>query len=405
MVTGGERPAEGARDGLREWFADLHIHIGRTAAGRPVKMAASSAMTVRAVLEEATRRKGLDLIGIVDAACTGVLEEIDDLVAQRRLRPHPDGGLVYGENTLVLTGAEVEVGGPHGGAAHFGVWLPGLDELRAFSEWLATRVTNPGLSSQRIRGNAVELQEVCRRLGGLFIIHHAFTPHKGLYGCCAARMAEMVDPGGVDAVELGLSADTEMADRISELGPFSFVSNSDAHSVDRIAREYNRLRLREPSFRELSLALKARNGRAVTGNFGLDPSLGKYHRTACPRCGTVAAGAPPVTACPVCGNDRVVMGVLDRLAQVADLPRPHHPPGRPPYVHQVPLEFIPGLGPKRRAALLRAFGSEMGVLHRAPREALTEVVGEALADLVVRAREGRLAVRTGGGGRYGRVVQ
>ncbi|MBX6395921.1 MAG: TIGR00375 family protein, partial [Alicyclobacillaceae bacterium] len=169
---------------MREWFADLHIHIGQNAKGRPVKMAASPRLTLSSVLEEATRRKGLDVIGIVDAACPDVLEEIEEHVSTGRLRPHPDGGFLYEGKTLVLTGAEVEVAGPYGGAAHFGVWMPDLDQLRSFSEWLAGRVNNPNLSSQRMRGDAVDLQEICRRLGGLFIVHHAFTPHKGLYGAC-----------------------------------------------------------------------------------------------------------------------------------------------------------------------------------------------------------------------------
>ncbi|MBX6395603.1 MAG: TIGR00375 family protein, partial [Alicyclobacillaceae bacterium] len=251
----------------------------------------------------------------------------------------------------------------------------------------------------------VDLQEICRRLGGLFIVHHAFTPHKGLYGACVDRMAEMVDPGGVDAVELGLSADTGMADRIKELHSFSFLSNSDAHSTGRIAREYNRIRCRETSFREVALALRAREGRAVTGNFGLDPSLGKYHRTACLECGALAETPPPVEICPACGSRRVVLGVLDRLVQVADLAEPLHPAGRPPYVRQVPLEFIPGLGPKKRQALLRAFGTEMDVLHRVSREQLAGVVGDKLADLIVRAREGRLRMQTGGGGRYGHILE
>lgn len=389
---------------MRELFADLHIHVGRSAAGRPVKMAASPKLTVRAILEEAAQRKGLDVIGIVDAACPDVLEEIAGYAASGLLRPHPDGGLLYTGSTLLVLGAEVEVEGPRGGAAHFGVWMPDLDALRVFSEWLARRVTNPGLSSQRMRGEAVELQEVCRRLGGLFIVHHAFTPHRGLYGACVGRMADMVDPEGVDAVELGLSADTDMADRISELRDFSFVSNSDAHSTGRIAREYNRLRCREASFRELALALRRREGRAVTGNYGLDPLLGKYHRTACLKCGAVAGDPPPVERCPACGAGDVVFGVLDRLEQVADLPEPVHPTFRPPYIHHIPLEFIPGLGPKRRAALLNAFGTEMNILHRVPVDELVRVVGERLAGVLQEARAGRLRVRTGGGGRYGRVV-
>ena len=50
------------------------------------------------------------------------------------------------------------------------------------------------------------------------------------------------------------------------------------------------------------------------------------------------------------------------------------PEERPPYVHQVPLEFIPGLGPKVLDKLVNHFGSEMAILHEVPDEALKEVV-------------------------------
>ena len=77
---------------------------------------------------------------------------------------------------------------------------------------------------------------------------------------------------------------------------------------------------------------------------------------------------------------------------------------RPPYVHQVPLSFVPGLGRKGLERLLAAFGTEMAVLHAASEEALAEVVGPKLARLVALAREGRLAIESGAGGIYGRVT-
>ena len=58
------------------------------------------------------------------------------------------------------------------------------------------------------------------------------------------------------AVELGLSSDTFLADEISELENKTFVTNSDAHSLPKIAREYNKMLLEDISFKEIKKALK-----------------------------------------------------------------------------------------------------------------------------------------------------
>jgi uncharacterized protein (TIGR00375 family) len=385
---------------VNRYFCDFHIHIGR-AMGRPVKMAAAPSLTLDAVLDHARRRKGLHLITVIDAVCTPVLAELEACVRDGRLQPVPGGGLATEQGLVILLGAEVEVAGPTGGAAHFGAWFGDLAAARDFHDWLATVQTNPGLSSQRASVDAVRLEREVLDRGGLFVIHHAFTPHKGMYGNCVAHMADMVDPAGVAALELGLSADTDMADCLSELEDVTFLSNSDAHSVQRIAREYNALHMAQACFAEVRRALERRDGRGVAANYGLTPALGKYHRTACAACGRPWPDGQGV--CP-CGGRRRTVGVFDRLLEVRDRETPVHPVHRPPYVHQIPLEFVPGLGPKSRERLFSAFGTEMAILHEAPVEALAEVVGEVLARRIDDARSGRLPVRTGGGGVYGKVL-
>jgi uncharacterized protein (TIGR00375 family) len=205
------------------------------------------------------------------------------------------------------------------------------------------------------------------------------------------------------AVELGLSADTDMADMIDELAAFTLLSNSDAHSRRSIAREYNVIEMESPDFRELSLALRRLEWRRVVQNVGLDPRLGKYHRSFCLSCGRAASGAAAVEVCPCCGSGRVVRGVWDRARQIASRDKPLHPPHRPPYVRQVPLAFIPGIGPAMLDRLIRRFGSEMNVVHRASERELASVAGERVARAIVAAREGMLSVTTGAGGFYGSV--
>ena len=71
---------------MREYYADLHVHIGRTGAGAPVKVTASRSLTLPAVLQAAAGEKGLDLIGIVDMAVPGVLEDVRRLLDEGTLQ-------------------------------------------------------------------------------------------------------------------------------------------------------------------------------------------------------------------------------------------------------------------------------------------------------------------------------
>ena len=385
---------------MKQVFADFHVHVGRSL-GKPVKMAAAPSLTLENLLDHARSQKGLDLVTVIDGVCSGVRSEIRQLLADSRLIPVDGGGFEYENGLRVLLGAEVEVAGPNGGAAHFGAWFGTYETAEDFGEWLGSVQKNVSLSSQRIRSDAFSLQKAVKSREGLFVVHHAFTPHKGLYGNCITHMQDMVDPQFVDALELGLSADTDMADGVSELAPFTFLSNSDAHSLPKIAREYNALKLESVNFSEVRQALLRQSERKVVANYGLLPALGKYHRTYCLGCGSHWAANVP--ACSLCGSTKKVMGVHERLQEVQDIPSAVHPSHRPPYIHQVPLEFIPGLGPKLRARLIDAFGNEMTVLHRTSVVELAQVVGETLAVRVEEARSGRVRVSSGGGGIYGKL--
>ncbi|MNE49922.1 hypothetical protein D3C80_1444750 [compost metagenome] len=197
-----------------------------------------------------------------------------------------------------------------------------------------------------------------------------------------------------------------MAAWISELDRYTFLTNSDAHSLKKIGREYNKLALAAPTYREFEKALAGAEGREVEGNFGLNPRLGKYHRTYCASCNYIIDEASAaVERCPYCGKTKLVRGVLDRILTIADRSAPEIPENRPPYHFQVPLEFIPGLGPAKLELLLHHFGTEMNILHQAPHDELTSVVGDELASKICDAREGKLRLETGGGGIYGKVAK
>ena len=386
---------------LKEYFADLHIHIGWTENKEPVKISASKNLTFANILKESYYRKGLDMIGIIDSHSPGVQKEILHYIETGEIKELSEGGLLFHDLTILL-GTEIEIKEEGRGEAHYLAFFPFLKDMTDFSKWMQNRMKNIQLSSQRLYVSTRTLQEEVKRRDGLFIPAHIFTPFKSVYGNCCKRMEEVMDLSMIDAVELGLSSDTDMADRIKELHSIPFLTNSDAHSLKKIGREYNKLQLEKPSFVEFRSALHQKNGRKIAENFGLDPKLGKYHQSRCLSCNHIQENN---SICRICGSDQIIKGVAVRIEELSTLSEGIHPLFRPPYIHQVPLEFIPKLGPKTLEKLLSHFGTEMNILHRASKENLLSVIPEKLVKTLIDAREGRLQIEHGGGGIYGRVLE
>ncbi|MCQ6273806.1 TIGR00375 family protein [Bacillus sp. V3B] len=386
---------------MNQYYTDLHIHIGRTKSGRAVKITGSKTLTFSNIIAHARDEKGLNMIGIIDCHSPEVIIEMEELMERGELVELQDGGLSYGGLTII-PGSELEIYDEScHGPIHVLCYFSNVHTLKSFSNWLSGYLKNIHLSSQRIYASGKELQQKVKELNGLFIPAHVFTPFKSLYGKgVKASLAEVFDPKSIDGIELGLSSDTYMADGIKELHAYTFLSNSDAHSLGKIAREYQTIAMKEPTFNELKKALSHEHGREIIANFGLDPLLGKYHQTACEKC------QHPFNLkeakCESCGHQKYVKGVADRISELSTVSEKS--PHRPPYIHQIPLEFIPGLGPKLRGKLLDHFGTEMTILHEVSFDHLKEVVPVKMAERIVAARTGKLKLSAGGAGKYGRVI-
>lgn len=386
---------------MKNFYVDLHIHIGRTWTGKPVKITGAKSLTFTNIIEHSRNEKGLNMIGIIDSHSPEVILEMESHMSSGDLVEHPNGGLAYG-NLTIIPGSEIEIYDEQcHGPIHVLCYFPSIQIMREFSYWLSGHLKNITLSSQRVYITGLELQRKVKELGGIFIPAHVFTPFKSLYGKGVhSSLTEVFDPNLIDGIELGLSSDTKMADQIQELHAYTFVTNSDAHSLAKIAREYQVMRMMEPTFEELKKVLKEIDDRKVVANYGLDPLLGKYHRTVCAHCLNHLDYETGI--CPHCGKNKIIKGVADRILELKTAEK--SPNERPPYIHQVPLEFIPGLGPKMLNLLLEHFGTEMAILHEVPFDAIKEVVPEKLADLIMKAREGTIHLSAGGGGRYGKIA-
>lgn len=396
---------------MEEVFADLHVHIGRSESGKPIKITAARSLNFANIARECADRKGISIVGIIDCASPYVIEDIENFLKTGEAYEIKDGGIIYKDKVCILLGSEVETSevSRNGkcGAAHNVCFFPHLEDIKAFSREMSTHIKNITLSTQRSNVSGYELIDIVEKYNGILIPAHCFTPFKSYYGNCVDKMKDIFKEkfDKIFAIELGLSADTMLADTISELEDKTFVTNSDAHSLPKIAREYNKMLVKDISFKEVVKALKGEDGRKVLCNYGLDPRLGKYHRTFCDECNQVIETKEPVSVCPKCGSQKVTFGVFDRIELIKDKKESKSPANRPPYIYQVPLTFIPGLGAKTIDKLLDKFGTEMTILHKLSQDDLEAVVGEKVAKEIILAREGKMKLQAGGGGTYGRVAK
>ena len=395
---------------MYEVFADLHVHIGRSESGKPIKITAARSLNFANIAKECAERKGINIVGIIDCASPYVIEDIENFLRTGDAYELKDGGIIYKDKVCILLGSEVETSekGRNGkcGSAHNVCFFPHLEDIKAFSNEMSHHIKNITLSTQRSDISGYELIDIVEKYNGILIPAHIFTPFKSYYGNCTDRLENIFKEkyDKIFAVELGLSSDTFLADEISELENKTFVTNSDAHSLPKIAREYNKMQVEDISFKEVVKALKNEDGRKINANYGLDPKLGKYHRTYCDNCNQTIETKEPVEVCPYCGSNKVTFGVFDRIELIKDKKETKSPANRPPYIYQVPLGFIPGVGGKTIEKLLDNFETEMNILHRLSKDDIEAVVGEKVANSIEKARTGNAKVQSGGGGNYGKIL-
>ncbi|MGB9839912.1 TIGR00375 family protein [Thermovenabulum sp.] len=382
-------------------FADLHVHIGK-ARNKPVKITASKDLTLEKILTTAYLEKGLNVIGIVDAASPLVLDEIIDIIKKGELVELDKGGYLYKNSVILFLGSELETLEKNG-VAHSLVFFPKIIEMIGFSKIMEKYIKNINLSSQKASINARELLKIVEDMGGVLIPAHVFTPHKSFYACYNRLLFAFENCfDRIKFIELGLSADSFLADHLRELEEKVFLSNSDAHSLEKIGREFNEFYAKDVNDINFETIFHEKEIR-ITANFGLNPKLGKYHRTRCENCGFIAESEPPVTYCPVCKNNKVTVGVLDRVYLLKDKEY-NKPAVRPPYFYNYPLELIPGIGKKTKKLLLDKFHSEINVMHLVEIKEIEKNFGKKIAEKISKVREGKLDLISGGGGIYGKLI-
>src|SRR6266566_4842602 len=245
---------------------------------------------------------------------------------------------------------------------------------------------------------------------------HVWTPWFAVLGSksgfdavrdCYADLADHIF-----AVETGLSSDPPMNWACSSLDGYRLVSNSDAHSPPILGREATVLDT-ELSYFAIAAALRTGNGLAGTVEFF--PEEGKYHLDGHRKCGVRVEPEQTRaldTICPQCGKPLTV-GVLHRVAELADRPPGYRPPGAAGFTNLIQLPYIMGeilaTGPKSKKVtgevgrLVAALGPELSILRDVPLDDVRRVGGSLLGEGITRLRRGEVIRDAGYDGEYGTI--
>lgn len=270
-----------------------------------------------------------------------------------------------------------------------------------------------GLDSRNLLEIILTVDERCH-----LIPAHIWTPWFSMLGSKSGfdTVEECFDDltDHIFAVETGLSSDPPMNWRVSMLDRYTLVSNSDAHSPPKLAREATLFNT-EPSYDALFAAMRSGDPETFRGTIEFFPEEGKYHydgHRKCDICWHPQTSLRHEGLCSVCGKP-VTMGVMHRVEMLADRPLDGAPERRHPFHSLIPLpemlSELHGVGSKSKRVqrdyvrLLGLLGSELDILLRLPLDEIATVGGEVLAAGIGRMRRGEINAQPGYDGEYGVV--
>ena len=411
---------------MDRYLADLHIHSRHS-------RATSKALTPRRLAAWA-EIKGISLLG------TGDFTHPEWLAELREATVEDDTGLLRLKSKA---GLEREVdwlaGHPFRGSARFMlqaeissiykrggkvrkvhnlVFVPSLEVAEKLNAKLDA-IGNLKSDGRPILGlDSRDLLEMVLEIDprAFLVPAHIWTPWFSLFGSKSGF--DTVDEcfgdlsSEIFAMETGLSSDPDMNWSWSHLDRFRLISNSDAHSGEKLGREAN-LFSGEVSYDGVLRALKGKGlSSRFLGTVEFFPEEGKYHLDGHRNCGVVLEPRETRSRggkCPVCGKPLTV-GVLSRVLELADRGEPQKPVSQPGFTSLIPLaeilSEILGKGPATKtvmeayARVVARVGSELGALMDVPPAEL-ERVQPLLGEAVERMRNGKVIRQSGFDGQFG----
>lgn len=403
-----------------KYIADIHIHSH-------FSRATSKNLTPE-YLDYYAGLKGIKVLGTGDFTHPGWLAELKE-------KTEPDGNgflrlkkeyrldspFTNNETRFLLT-AEISNIYKRDGQVrkvHNVVLVSGFEEAEKINQRLLNLGGNLTSDGRPILGldsrDLLEIVLECNE-NNYFIPAHIWTPWFSMLGSksgfdsltsCFADLSPHIH-----TIETGLSTDPPMNWLCSFLDNVTLVSNSDAHSPEKLGRNANIFNT-EISYEGLTDALRTGNPVKCLGTIDMFPQEGKYHydgHRKCNICWNPTETLRNKSVCPVCGRP-VTVGVMNRIIQLSDRENIEERPNRLPFRSIIPLKEmlaeIAGVGVNSKKVeadylqTLQKLGKELDILLELPLEQIESKTTPTLAEAIRRMRNREVYIQEGYDGEYG----
>jgi len=395
------------------FLADFHVHSHFSRATSPDMHPD--------IINRFSKQKGLSVVGTGDFTHPGYLQEL-----RKELEPDEDTGLYVckddPEGTKFILTSEVSNIFTQGGKnrrIHTVFFSPDLQIVEEIQNRVGS-IGNISSDGRPILGFPVKdlVRIIMEVSSDCFVLPaHIWTPWFSLFGAKSGfdTLEECFEEQSnhIYALETGLSSDPQMNWRLSALDKYTLVSNSDAHSPSKLAREANVFSC-ELTYKAITTAIKDPDS-GFEGTIEFFPEEGKYHydgHRACNICMKPQETIDHRGKCPLCGQDLTV-GVLHRIEELADRNEGFIPKTAKPCVHLIPLEeiiaeafgvrTITGRVKKEYQRLIQLGESEMNILLWKSEKELQYFVPGRIMEGILRMRKGDLKISPGYDGLYGKI--
>lgn len=268
-----------------------------------------------------------------------------------------------------------------------------------------------GLDSRDLLEIVLEVNSQC-----LLIPSHIWTPWFSMFGDksgfdsikeCFGDLSSHIH-----AIETGLSSDPLMNWTVKDLDKVTITSNSDAHSLEKIAREANVLNC-DLNYKGIINSI-VQNDKRFEGTVEFYPEEGKYHYDGHRLCNV--SWSPDITTknketCPKC-KKRLTVGVLNRVYKLAGRKMGEKPKKSKTYYYVIPLKevlsevFKKGVGTKlvedKYFKLISKFGNELSINLDVPIRSLS-TYSTLIAEAISRIRSNKVQIEPGYDGVFGKI--
>ncbi len=396
---------------------DLHIHSRYSRACSPRLTLAN--------IENTCRIKGVDIIATGDFTYPAWFESIKQELAEIA----PGAGLYKLKNASddkikFILSTEVSLIYKDAGRArrlHIVLHAPDLAAVQELNKQL-DKEFNIRSDGRPILGmSAPELVKLVLNINERFLIYpaHIWTPWFSVFGSKSGfdslKECFQDQAGHIYAIETGLSSDPAMNWRLSGLDKLTVLSNSDAHSLANIGREANIMNFDGvPTYQKIYDNIKYKTGMEMTLEFY--PEEGMYHFDGHRDCRFSCEPSESrrlKNICPVC-HKPLIIGVLNRVEELADHPAGFCPAGAVPFKKIVELDKIiaEALNIKSRhsiavekqyRSLINKYGNELYILLNLDLSKISKEIDFRIIEGLKRARSGQLIIKPGFDGQYGEI--